>query len=56
MIKIPHTDNLVLINNKYEEIRLLEREELRKKENNQLKPLAVMPEEDVDIYSRCIVC
>ncbi|MBR2949448.1 MAG: hypothetical protein IKC46_06270 [Lachnospiraceae bacterium] len=57
VIKIPNTDNLVLIYNKYEEEkRLLEKDELFEKENYQLKPLAFITEDNIEIYSRCIVC
>ena len=57
IIRIPNTDNLVLIYNKFsEEKRLLEKEKLLAKENYHLKPLAVIPELDIELYSRCIVC
>ena len=51
IIKIPGTDNLVLVYNKYEE----------EGAGNPVhgykpKPLAVIPEMDIRIFSRCIVC
>ena len=57
MIRIPGTDNLVIIYNKYqEEERVQLKEHLLKTENYELKPLAMIPEENVFLYSRCIVC
>lgn len=57
IIRIPNTNNLVLIYNKYREEEDLERkEQLLIEENYELKPLAVIPELDMKIYSRCIVC
>lgn len=49
IIRIPDTDNLVLIYNKYQET-----EKLESKANR--KPLAVIPELNINVYSRCIVC
>jgi len=46
IIKIPNTNNIVLVYNKYQE------EEL----SHKVKPLAVIPESNIKIYSRCIVC
>ena len=48
IIKVPNTDNIVIVYNKYEE------EEARK--NKMFKPLIVIPEDNIEIYSRCIVC
>lgn len=57
IINIPNTNNIVLIYNKYqEEEKLKSKEELLKKENYKLKPLATIPESNVEIYSRCVVC
>lgn len=57
IINIPNTDNIVIVYNKYEEEAALNRkEELLKEKDYVLKPLAVIPEENVKIYSRCIVC
>ena len=51
VVKIPNTENLVLIYSKSRE------EESRKeKEKYNLKPLAFITENDIEIYSRCIVC
>ena len=57
IIDIPNTDNIVFVYNKYEEEEALSRkEELFKTKNYELKPLAVIPENNIEIYSRCIVC
>ena len=48
IIKVPNTDNIVIVYNKYEE------EEAR--ENKMLKPLIVIPEDNIEIYSRCVIC
>ena len=51
VIRIPGTDDLVLIYNKSEEaIRV------QKKTEYTVKPLAVIPEMNLKLYSRCIVC
>lgn len=57
IINVPSTNNIVIIYNKYQENRKLKlKEKLLKEENYELKPLAVIPEENIEIYSRCIVC
>lgn len=57
ILRIPDTDNLVMIYNKFmEEEHLLKKAELLEKENYHLKPLAVIPELGIELYSRCIVC
>ena len=57
IINVPNTDNIVIVYNKYEEEKELKRkEELLKEKNYVKKPLAVIPEENIEIYSRCIVC
>ena len=57
IVKIPETDNLVIIYNKYqEELELKHKETLLKADNYVLKPLAFIPTERIEIYSRCIVC
>ena len=51
------SDTLVLIYNKHrEEERLEVKERAFREENYILKPLASIPEMNLDIYSRCIVC
>lgn len=47
IINIPHTNNLVIVYNKYQE------EEARK--DNSAKPIIYIKENDVAIYSRCII-
>lgn len=57
IIHLPGSDNLVLIYNKYQEEERLEIKERALREDNYiLKPLASIPEMNLDIYSRCIVC
>ena len=48
IINIPNADNIVIVYNKYAE------EALNNNENK--KPLVVIPEENVKLYSRCVVC
>ena len=53
-VRIPGSEELVLVYNRYrEESRLEERDRLRREENYELKPLAVIPELDLRLYSRC---
>lgn len=57
IVKVPNTDNLVIIYNKYqEERRLHDKEKYYLEDNYVLKPLAVIPELNLELYSRCIVC
>ena len=55
IVRIPGSDCLVLVYSKYKEEKSLgERERLLKEENYERKPLAVIPELDLKLYSRCI--
>ena len=57
IIHLPGSDNLVLIYNKYQEKERLQVKERAFREDGYiLKPLASIPELNLDIYSRCIVC
>ncbi len=57
IVRIPNDSNLVLVYNKYQEDEeRLRKEKLLVKDNYVLKPLAVIPELDLELYSRCIVC
>lgn len=57
IIRIPNTDNIVIVYNKYkEEERKNFKEEVFKTENHVIKPIAIIPENNIEIYSRCIVC
>ena len=57
IIKVPNTDNIVIIYNKYqEEKKLNQKEEVFRTENYVIKPLAIIPEIKLELYSRCIVC
>ena len=57
MIPIPGSDNLYLVYNKYqEEERLREKEQFLKEKEIKIHSLAIIPERDIVLYSRCIVC
>lgn len=57
IIRIPNTDNLVVVYNKYQEERKIKmKEEAFKMDGYILRPLATIPEEDIEIYSRCVAC
>ena len=57
IIHLPGSDSLVLIYNKYQEAERLEiKERVFKEDNYVIKPLATIPELNLEIYSRCIVC
>ena len=60
IVHIPNTDNIVVVYNKYEEEEARQRKtELYTAEKHTMKPLAVIAENgenDIEIYSRCIVC
>ena len=57
IVRIPNTDNIVVVYNKYKENKRLELKEEALRENGyELKPLVNIPENNVEIYSRCIVC
>ena len=57
VIHLPGSDNLVLVYNKYrEEERLKVKERALREDTYVIKPLAVIPELNLEIYSRCIVC
>ena len=57
VIRFPETENVVLVYNKYaEEERLTDKERYYREDGYVLKPLAFIPELNVKLYSRCIVC
>ena len=57
IIPIPDIENIVIVYNKHrEEKRLKDKEEYFKEDGYELKPLAFIPEKNLEIYSRCIVC
>lgn len=57
VVHLPGSDDVVLIYNKYQEEERLEVKERALREDNYiLNPLASIPEMNLDIYSRCIVC
>lgn len=57
IVRIPGSDNLVLIYNKlFEEEQLKEKAEVYEKRGYVMKPLATIPEFDLTLYSRCLVC
>ena len=47
IIHVPNTDNIVIVYNKYKE---------NKAKSRNMKPLVTIPEINIEIYSRCIVC
>lgn len=57
IIHIPGSDNIVFVYNKYQEEEHREyRDRILKEHNVRVKPLAVIPEMDIVLYSRCIAC
>ena len=55
IVRVPGTDGFVLVYNKYqEEKRLRQGEELLREEGYEIKPLAIVPELNLTLYSRCI--
>ena len=57
IIKVPNAENIVIVYNKYqEEKELLRKEELLRDKNYELKPLVVIPQLNIKLYSRCVVC
>ena len=57
IIRVPNSE-CVIVYDGHEETLLRERIEEWKRENNKYipHPLAFIPEEDIEIYSRCFVC
>lgn len=47
IINVPNTDDIVIVYNKYEE---------DKSKHGNSKPVVIIPENNTEIYSRCIVC
>lgn len=45
IVRVPNTKNIVIVYNKYKE-----------ENHSNMNPLAVIPENNIKIYSRCIVC
>lgn len=56
VIRIPNTTDLVIVYNKHQEAECLQKREKWAEEGYEMKPLALIPETGVQIYSRCIVC
>ena len=57
VIHLPGSDKLVLVYNEYQEEERLKVKECALREDNYvIKPLAAIPELNLEIYSRCIVC
>ena len=61
IIQVPGSENLVIVYNKYQEEKKLERivreiQKRNKKERICYTPTAVIPEKGIVLYSRCIVC
>lgn len=57
IIHVPNADGIVIVYNKHEEERNRELKDRALKEANYvMKPLAVIPEENIELYGRCIAC
>lgn len=57
IIHIPNTDGIVIVYNKYKEEQGRElRDRAMREANHVMKPLAVIPEENIELYGRCIAC
>ena len=57
VVRIPNTENLVIVYNKYEEeARRADKQSYWESDGYELKPLAVIPQIGLEIYSRCIAC
>ena len=57
IIPVPGSDHVVLVYNKYqEEKERARREKLIREKGYVMKPLATIPEEGIELYSRCIAC
>lgn len=57
VVRIPNTENLVIVYNKHEEeARRADKQSYWKSAGYELKPLAVIPQIGLELYSRCIVC
>ena len=57
VVRIPNTENLVIVYNKYEEeARRADKQSYWESDGYELKPLAVIPQIGLELYSRCIVC
>ena len=57
IIHVPGSDNIVFVYNKYEEEKSREdRDRFLEEDNWEMKPLAVIPEMEISLYSRCIAC
>lgn len=56
IVRIPGADNLVLVYNNYEEQKAVEDKEKLFRESDCIqKPLATIPELNLELYSRCIL-
>ena len=49
IVSVPNTDNVVIVYNKYEEEKVMKHKDVK-------KPLVAIKENNIEIYSRCIVC
>ncbi len=57
VIKLPGSDNVVLIYNKYEEEKaIIRKDKYFKIDGYIMKPYAVIPEMGIELFSRCIAC
>ena len=57
VVRVPDSENLVIVYNRCEEERRLDyKRQCLAEDGYELKPLAVIPEQGIILYSRCIGC
>ena len=56
VVKVPGSEDIVLIYDQNQEHRVLQGMEKEKEDGYERRPLAEIPELDLTLYSRCIVC
>ena len=57
IIRLPNEDGIAIVYNKYAEDNGIKFKERALTEGNYaMKPLAIIPELDIELYSRCIAC
>lgn len=56
IVSIPNTENVIIYNKHNEDEWLKRKERLWNEENYKLKYTVYIPEKNIKIYSRCIVC
>lgn len=57
IVNVPNTDGIVIVYNKYKEEKGKKLKDRAMDEaNHVMKPLAVIPEKNIELYGRCIAC